>query len=201
MCGYVFLFTFVLYFCNPTDRDLIWSKPFFTVNIIIYIYWWFVGGERKNWFRYTDNQGSRNPWVQQLFTAFKKEVSKAKECIPSPSPSPAHTGVQKTTQNAPVNQSKAPPPRPPAPRANQGQGSPNVKQRRQTKLLESCYVIKVEEFTVFQVSTADNKRNNPQKFLSSDKKHLHLPPDMSVIHAEFTDYFFPEGVDFPGEYM
>lgn len=61
-------------------------------------------------------------------------------------------------------------------------------------------MIKVEEFTVFQVSTADNKRNNPQKFLSSDKKHLHLPPDMSVIHAEFTDYFFPEGVDFPGEY-
>lgn len=61
-------------------------------------------------------------------------------------------------------------------------------------------MIKVEEFTVYQVSTADNKRNNPQKFLSSDKKHLHLPPDMSVIHAEFTDYFFPEGIDYPGEY-
>ena len=160
-----------------------------------------AGGERKNWFRYTDNQGSRNPWVKELFSAFKKEASKAKECIYSPSASPSHTGVKKTTQNVPVNQSKAPPTRPPAPTSGQGQGSPKLKQRRSTKLLESCYVVKIEEFTVYQVSTADNKRNNPQRFLSSDKKHLHLPPDMSVIHAEFTDYFFPEGIDFPGNYM
>lgn len=50
------------------------------------------------------------------------------------------------------------------------------------------------------VSTADNKRSTPQKFFSSDKKALHLPSDMSVVHVEYTDYFFTEGIDYPGEY-
>ncbi|XP_048728642.1 bridge-like lipid transfer protein family member 3B isoform X4 [Ostrea edulis] len=158
-----------------------------------------AGGERKNWYRYTDNQGSRNPWVQELFKSFKKEASKARETlnIASPSQSPGHSVANKNTENTSTNQSKAPPIRPPPPSTSQGQGSPKQNRPRSTKLLESCYVIKVEEFTIYQVSTADNKRNNPQKFLSSDKKHLHLPPDMSVLHAEYTEYFFPEGSDFP----
>lgn len=118
--------------------------------------------------------------------------------IASPSQSPGHSVANKNTENTSTNQSKAPPIRPPPPSTSQGQGSPKQNRPRSTKLLESCYVIKVEEFTIYQVSTADNKRNNPQKFLSSDKKHLHLPPDMSVLHAEYTEYFFPEGIDFPG---
>ncbi|XP_062591899.1 bridge-like lipid transfer protein family member 3B isoform X2 [Saccostrea cucullata] len=158
-----------------------------------------AGGERKNWYRYTDNQGSRNPWVQQLFSAFKKQASKARETIniASPSQSPAHAPTNQKTENTAANQSKTSPARPPPPNTGQGQGSPNVRRKRSTKLLESCYVVKIEEFTIYQVSTADNKRNNPQKFLSSDKKQLHLPPDMSVVHAEYTDYFFPEDIDFP----
>ncbi|XP_061178016.1 bridge-like lipid transfer protein family member 3B isoform X2 [Saccostrea echinata] len=158
-----------------------------------------AGGERKNWYRYTDNQGSRNPWVQQLFSAFKKQASKARETvnIASPSQSPAHKLTNKNTENTAASQSKTSPSRPPPPNTGQGHGSPNQRRHRSTKLLESCYVIKIEEFTIYQVSTADNKRNNPQKFLSSDKKQLHLPPDMSVLHAEYTDYFFPEDIGFP----
>ncbi|OWF43212.1 UHRF1-binding protein 1-like isoform X2 [Mizuhopecten yessoensis] len=163
-----------------------------------------AGGERKHWYRYMDNQGSRNFWVQQLFAAFKQDVTRAREtcCVASPTQSPAHEPVnQKPTEKPqPTNQnpsgSRSPPPPPPS-----HQQVPPIRvpsQRpRSTKLLESCTVLKVEEFIIYQVSTADNKRNTPCKFLSSDKKQLHLPSDMSVLHMEYTDYFFPEGINYP----
>ena len=68
-----------------------------------------------------------------------------------------------------------------------------------TKLLESCSVLRLEDFTIYRVSTAnDHKRNAPKKFATSDKKQLLLPPEMSCIHVEYTDYYFPEGIDYPG---
>ena len=169
--------------------------------------WFVLGGERKHWYRYMDNQGSRNYWVQQLFAAFKVEATKARETmqIASPSQSPAHTSNKIQQQRNPANQnpaSKQPPPRPPPPGSQpiNNQDTNQPRKTRSTKLLESCYVLKIEDFTIYQVSTADNKRNAPKKFLASDKKHLHLPSDMSVIHAEYTDYFFPEGIEFPGKF-
>ena len=72
---------------------------------------------------------------------------------------------------------------------------------KQTKLLEACMVLRLEDFSLYRVSTAsDHRRSSPKKFLSSDKKQLLLPPEMSSIHAEYTDYYFPEGIDFPGEW-
>ncbi|XP_060600792.1 bridge-like lipid transfer protein family member 3B isoform X2 [Ruditapes philippinarum] len=149
----------------------------------------YAGGERKSWYRYTDNQGSRNTWVQDLFKAFRAEASRAREVckVLSPTQSPAH---QTANQKSPAKS----PPQTQNPQGvkNQGQGGPKV-----TKLLESCMVMKIEEFIIYRVSTADNKRNMPQKFFSSDKKALHLPSDMSVIHVEYTDYFFTDGIDYP----
>lgn len=66
-------------------------------------------------------------------------------------------------------------------------------------LLESCFVLEVDEFTIFCISTADNKRNNPHKFFSSEKRVLHLPQDMPILHMEFTEYYYPEGVNLPGK--
>lgn len=52
--------------------------------------------------------------------------------------------------------------------------------------------------TVYMVSTPGAKRSGHHKFLASDKKQLHLPADMSLLHMEYTDYYFPDGVDYPG---
>lgn len=69
----------------------------------------------------------------------------------------------------------------------------------QSDLLESCIVVRVEDFALFRVSTAlDSKRSAPKKFLSSDKKQLLLPPEMPSINVVFTEYYFPDGKDFPG---
>ena len=59
-------------------------------------------------------------------------------------------------------------------------------------------VLRIEEFIIYRISTADNKRSAPKKFFCSDKKALHLPSDMSMVHIEYTDYFFTEGLEYPG---
>ncbi|GFO39323.1 uhrf1-binding protein 1-like protein [Plakobranchus ocellatus] len=72
---------------------------------------------------------------------------------------------------------------------------------RSTRLLETCFVVKVEDMTVYMVSMPGQKRTGPTKLVSSDKRQLHLPPDMSVLHVEFTDYFFPDGLQYPGKLL
>ena len=148
----------------------------------------FTGGERKDWYRYSDNQGSRNSWIQELFKEFRAEAKAARETCKMASPSPSRTSVHKSPEK--------PSPQPTKPIHGQKPGRPKV-----TKLMESCIVLKIEEFIIYMVSTADNKRSTPQKFFSSDKKALHLPADMSVVHMEYTDYFFTEGIDYPGMFL
>ena len=60
--------------------------------------------------------------------------------------------------------------------------------------------LQVEDLTIYMVSTPNAKRTGHQKLLVSDKKQLHLPPDMSVVHMEYTEYFFPDGIDYPGRW-
>lgn len=51
----------------------------------------------------------------------------------------------------------------------------------------------------FQVSTADQYRCSPKTLISCNKKSLYLPPEMPAIHIEFTEYYYPDGKDFPGK--
>jgi hypothetical protein len=68
-----------------------------------------------------------------------------------------------------------------------------------SRLLESCVVLRLEDFALYRVSSAiDDRRSSPRKFLASDKKQLLLPKNMSSVHVEFTEYYFPDGKDFPG---
>lgn len=49
----------------------------------------------------------------------------------------------------------------------------------------------------FQVSTADQRRSSPKTMISCNKKSLYLPQEMPAIHVEFTEYYFPDGKDYP----
>jgi len=80
--------------------------------------------------------------------------------------------------------------------------SPTMSRPTPTRLLESGIVVRLEDFSLYRVSSAiDERRNTPRKFISSDKKQLLLPKTMSSLHFEFTDYYFPDGKDLPGEFL
>uniref|UniRef100_A0A8C7ZPM9 Bridge-like lipid transfer protein family member 3B n=1 Tax=Oryzias sinensis TaxID=183150 RepID=A0A8C7ZPM9_9TELE len=51
--------------------------------------------------------------------------------------------------------------------------------------------------SLFWVSTADQRRSSPKTMISCNKKSLYLPPEMPAIHVEFTEYYFPDGKDYP----
>lgn len=52
---------------------------------------------------------------------------------------------------------------------------------------------------MLKVSTADQPRSSPQSMISCNKKTLYLPQEMPAIHAEFTEYYFPDGKDYPSK--
>ncbi|XP_046559644.1 LOW QUALITY PROTEIN: UHRF1-binding protein 1-like [Haliotis rubra] len=172
-------------------------------------------GERKHWHRYMDNIGSRNPWVQQLFSSFRDEVMQARKAFNIQSPTHSQKPSPQHPFPSPQHVSSSPHPPPLLPSQTHAQPySPWVKvtpgcgvkvtssvpqpsSKEEYPSLESCVVVKLEDFTIYMVSTPDNKRTGHPKFFASDKKLLHLPADMSVLHLEYTDYFFPEGLESP----
>jgi len=84
----------------------------------------------------------------------------------------------------------------PSPRA-----SPVTVRPTPSRLLESGIVLRLEDFALYRVSSAiDERRSTPKKFISSDKKQLLLPKSMSSVHFDFTEYYFPDGKDLPGEF-
>lgn len=151
-------------------------------------------GDRKHFIRFNENMEARNTWAQKLLDDFKGKVMKARNAQKSPSNSPPNAGSSPSHTASP-SQNRKTTPNKQSQNAKPQQTSP---QHKQTKLLESVFVFRMEDFTVYRVSTPDAKRNAPKKFLTSDKKQLFLPPDMSSVHVEYTSYYFPEGVDFPG---
>ncbi|KAL4224791.1 UHRF1 (ICBP90) binding protein 1-like [Mactra antiquata] len=179
---------------NPKINGGAMQITFHKVSVDYYPFH-YAGGERKNWYRYTDNQGSRNSWVQELFKEFRSEVKKARETCSSvsPSQSPAHNSPFKPGQSSQPRSVVKGQGHANGSSSGQGQTKPKI-----TKLLESCMVLRIEDFIIYRISTADSKRGvAPQKFFSSDKKALHLPADMSMVHMEYTEYFFTEGIDYP----
>uniref|UniRef100_A0A8C4QHS0 UHRF1 binding protein 1-like n=1 Tax=Eptatretus burgeri TaxID=7764 RepID=A0A8C4QHS0_EPTBU len=65
------------------------------------------------------------------------------------------------------------------------------------KLLSSCVVLRIEDLNMYQVSTMEVQRNPPEKLISCNKSPLLLPPDIPAIYAEFTEYYFPDEMQFP----
>ncbi|XP_055899338.1 bridge-like lipid transfer protein family member 3A isoform X3 [Biomphalaria glabrata] len=160
-------------------------------------------GERKQWYRYTDNVGSRNHWVNKLFSEFRENAVKLRKVVESAQMTSSSSAPSSlAAQSQPSSNRNLSPSHTQALTNNQGsrsaQSSPLHQQtHKSTRLLESCFVVKIEDMTVYMVSMAGKKRSGTNKLLCSDKRQLHLPPDMSVIHVEFTDYFFPEGLEYP----
>ena len=72
--------------------------------------------------------------------------------------------------------------------------------QRPVFMLESCFVVRCEEFFIKPVTTCNvSKEETP--FLSSDKKALYLPTDMPAFQLDFTQYYYPGTIGSPGEWL
>uniref|UniRef100_A0A674IH12 Bridge-like lipid transfer protein family member 3B n=1 Tax=Terrapene triunguis TaxID=2587831 RepID=A0A674IH12_9SAUR len=145
----------------------------------------------SHWMHYSDATKTRSGWAQELLHEFKSNVELLKQAVkdhnidtstkspPHGSPPNIQTG---TLSLIPKGTSRA---------------SSVSPQQPKDKLMSSPVVVRLADFNIYQVSTADQCRSSPKTLISCNKKSLYLPPEMSAIHIEFTEYYYPDGKDYP----
>ncbi|XP_068794641.1 bridge-like lipid transfer protein family member 3B isoform X3 [Struthio camelus] len=148
------------------------------------------GDSCNHWMHYSDATKTRSGWAKELLNEFKNNVELLKQAvkdqtIDSPTKSPpaiSPENLQTGKEQIPKGTSRA---------------SSVSSQQPKGKLMSSPIVVRLADFNIYQVSTADQCRSSPKTLISCNKKSLYLPPEMPAIHIEFTEYYYPDGKDFP----
>uniref|UniRef100_A0A671L4H5 UHRF1-binding protein 1-like n=1 Tax=Sinocyclocheilus anshuiensis TaxID=1608454 RepID=A0A671L4H5_9TELE len=134
-----------------------------------------AGETCMHWMHYGEATKSRETWARSLLDEFKSNLEMLKNAVSGQTQSSPQHGKISTSSS--TSFSPPPPPR--------------------TQLMSSSIVLRMADFSIYQVSTADQSRSSPQSMISCNKKSLYLPQEMPAIHAEFTEYYFPDGKDYP----
>ncbi|KAK9975976.1 hypothetical protein ABG768_021201 [Culter alburnus] len=128
-----------------------------------------------HWMHYSEATKSRETWARSLLEEFKSNVDMLKNVVTGQSQGSPQHGKISTSSSTSFSPPSAP----------------------RTQLMSSSIVLRMADFSIYQVSTADQPRSSPQSMISCNKKTLYLPQEMPAIHAEFTEYYFPDGKDYP----
>uniref|UniRef100_A0A8C2E2G3 UHRF1 binding protein 1-like n=1 Tax=Cyprinus carpio TaxID=7962 RepID=A0A8C2E2G3_CYPCA len=167
-----------LHICDDTnakDRDSGAMQLSFSSISVDYYPFHKAGESSMHWMHYGEATKSRETWARSLLEEFKSNVEMLKTAVSGQSQSSPQHGKITTSSST----SFSPPPAP------------------KTQLMSSSIVLRMADFNIYQVSTADQPRSSPQSMISCNKKSLYLPQEMPAIHAEFTEYYFPDGKDYP----
>ncbi|XP_029017938.1 UHRF1-binding protein 1-like isoform X1 [Betta splendens] len=141
-----------------------------------------AGDSCAHWMHYSEATKTREGWARNLLDEFRTNVEMLKSAArDQQSSAPAHGSPQHGRINTSSSSSFSPPP-PTSPK---------------TQLMSSSFVLRMADFSIYQVSTADQRRSSPKTMISCNKKSLYLPSEMPAIHVEFTEYYFPDGKDYP----
>uniref|UniRef100_A0A8C4ITK7 Bridge-like lipid transfer protein family member 3B n=1 Tax=Dicentrarchus labrax TaxID=13489 RepID=A0A8C4ITK7_DICLA len=140
-----------------------------------------AGDSCAHWMHYSEATKTREGWARSLLDEFKSNVEMLKTAVrDQQGPAPVHSSPQhgKTEWSLCL--------------------SPSLS-FRSFFLMSSSVVLRMADFSIYQVSTADQRRSSPKTMISCNKKSLYLPPEMPAIHVEFTEYYFPDGKDYPSK--
>uniref|UniRef100_A0A8C5U7E0 UHRF1 binding protein 1 like n=1 Tax=Malurus cyaneus samueli TaxID=2593467 RepID=A0A8C5U7E0_9PASS len=149
-----------------------------------------AGDSCDHWMHYSDATKTRSGWAEELLNEFKSNVELLKQAVkdqvidspPKSPPAVSPQNLQTGKEQIPKGTSRA---------------SSVSSQQPKGKLMSSPIVVRLADFNIYQVSTADQCRSSPKALISCNKKSLYLPPEMPAIHIEFTEYYYPDGKDFP----
>uniref|UniRef100_A0A8C5T3D7 UHRF1 binding protein 1 n=1 Tax=Malurus cyaneus samueli TaxID=2593467 RepID=A0A8C5T3D7_9PASS len=127
-----------------------------------------AGDACKHWVRYSEAMETRGQWAKKLVSEFQSKMEKFYE------------------ETDPMFKGRAPP-----------TSLPRLRHPPWHRLRSSCVVVRVDDLDVHQVSTAGQQSKKPSTLLSCSRKIFKLPDQVSAIHIEFTEYYFPDNQDFP----
>uniref|UniRef100_A0A8D1FPD5 UHRF1 binding protein 1 like n=1 Tax=Sus scrofa TaxID=9823 RepID=A0A8D1FPD5_PIG len=148
------------------------------------------GDSCSHWMYFSDATKTKNGWANELLHEFECNVEMLKQAVKdhnvgSPPKSPTHASPQHTQtekDSTLKGTSKTP---------------SVLSQQSKAKLMSSSVVVRLADFNIYQVSTAEQCRSSPKSMVSCNKKSLYLPQEMSAVYIEFTEYYYPDGKDFP----
>ncbi|KAM9705388.1 bridge-like lipid transfer protein family member 3B isoform 1-T1 [Menidia menidia] len=142
-----------------------------------------AGDTCVHWMHYSEATKAREGWARSLLDEFKSNVEMLKSAVrDQQAPAAAHSSPQHGKINTCSSSTSFSPPPP---------------HTSKTQLMSSSFVLRMADFNIYQVSMADQRRSSPKTMISCNKKSLYLPPEMPAIHIEFTEYYFPDGKDYP----
>ncbi|XP_019587672.2 bridge-like lipid transfer protein family member 3B isoform X3 [Rhinolophus sinicus] len=162
----------------------------FTQLTIDYYPYHKAGDSCNHWMYFSDATKTKNGWANELLHEFECNVEMLKQAVKdhnvgSPPKSPTHASPQHTQtekDSALKGTSRTP---------------SVLSQQSKAMLMSSSVVVRLADFIVYQVSTAEQYRSSPKSMISCNKKSLYLPQEMSAVYIEFTEYYYPDGKDFP----
>ncbi|XP_042549333.1 UHRF1-binding protein 1-like isoform X2 [Dipodomys spectabilis] len=162
----------------------------FTQLTIDYYPYHKAGDSCSHWMYFSDATKTKNGWANELLHEFECNVEMLKQAVKdhnvgSPPKSPTHASPQHTqTEKDSTLKSSS-------------RTSSVLSQQSKAKLMSSSVVVRLADFNIYQVSTAEQCRSSPKSMISCNKKSLYLPQEMSAVYIEFTEYYYPDGKDFP----
>lgn len=162
----------------------------FTQLTIDYYPYHKAGDSCNHWMYFSDATKTKNGWANELLHEFECNVEMLKQAVKdhnvgSPPKSPTHASpqhIQTEKDSALKGTSRTP---------------SVLSQPSKAMLMSSSVVVRLADFIVYQVSTAEQYRSSPKSMISCNKKSLYLPQEMSAVYIEFTEYYYPDGKDFP----
>ncbi|XP_063384785.1 bridge-like lipid transfer protein family member 3B [Cydia fagiglandana] len=159
-----------------------------------------ASNDRRHWRGYREAATPHTQWLSQALSSFCGSLLELLDPRPlTPSNKPSQ--VEKKTEE-PVSNGFSHKPTPAqtsastAPSANTtSQASPTRTRILQQlgKLMTTCLVLRIDDFTVYKVST--KSREAPRPLVCAEKSTM--PGDAGLLHAELTHFYYPGDVNFP----
>ncbi|XP_055510446.1 bridge-like lipid transfer protein family member 3A isoform X1 [Leucoraja erinacea] len=152
----------------------------------------------KHWVRHSEAMESRAQWAKDLLQEFQSKVQTIIDHHEDTTvvKSPTKETSSKWKVGSPTWKAGAAGKRRASDQST-GATSPDSPKIPWSRLLSSCVVVRVDDLDVYQVSAAGQHGKKPTTLLSCNRVSYHLPPGMSAIHIEFTEYYFPDSKEFP----
>ncbi|XP_026318021.1 UHRF1-binding protein 1-like isoform X2 [Hyposmocoma kahamanoa] len=158
-------------------------------------------GDRRHWRGYRESATPHSQWLSQALSSFCGTLLESLDPRPiAPSnktsqservEEPMSNGIshkpasQLSASTAPSNANAT------------SQASPTRTRILQQlgKLMTTCLVLRIDDFTIYKVSTGSKSRETPRPLVSAEKATL--PGDAGLLHAELTFFYYPGDVCFP----
>ncbi|CAH0718971.1 unnamed protein product, partial [Brenthis ino] len=157
-----------------------------------------ASNDRRHWRGYREAATPHSQWLSQALSSFCTtllETLDPRPVAPSTKSTNESERVEEPVSNG-INH-RAPAPAPPPPNTVTSQASPTRTRILQQlgKLMTTCLVLRIDDFTVYKVSTGSKSRETPRPLVSAEKATL--PGDAGLLHAELTFFYYPGDVCFP----